>query len=184
MSSDSKKAKDASNAKGVGYKSPPKPSQFKKGRSGNPGGRPRIDSKKYIVSDPDEVLAEVLAELVPISINGKKKRVPKHKVVVTQWVNKAMSGDMAAIKFVMQRYYRLSGQYKDPEMRFFKHTREDDAMLEQFMDHTNEFLQAERKLQEEAKKANKPPPTSHEIFQHLESKGLIKTNEEALKPFP
>ncbi len=165
----------------VGYKSPPEKSQFKKGRSGNRWGRPRSIAKKYTVADPDEALAEVLAEEVAVTANGKKKQVPRYKVVITQLVNKAMAGDTPALKFIMDRYYALGSQYKDPEVCFFRYTKEDEERDRQFRKLTEEFIETERKLKEEAKIAGKAPPTLDEICDRLERSGLLSQNHQALK---
>ncbi|WP_445949374.1 DUF5681 domain-containing protein, partial [Sphingorhabdus sp.] len=61
---------DGSNEQGwrdqdaVGYGNPPKHSQFKKGQSGHPKGRPR--GKRNMAS----LVAEVLAQKVTITANG------------------------------------------------------------------------------------------------------------------
>ena len=55
--------------KKVGYKNPPKATQFKKGQSGNPKGRRRTEKT------PAEVITEVAREKIWTTINGRKKRL-------------------------------------------------------------------------------------------------------------
>ena len=74
----------------VGYGKPPKETQFQKGVSGNPRGRP----KKSL--DYDQELIRESESLIAITENGRPKRISKHKVVVKQLVKQAMTGSPQA----------------------------------------------------------------------------------------
>lgn len=82
----------------VGYRKPPKHTQFKKGQSGNPSGKP-----KTILSEDEIVLRELNAR-VPITEGGKQKRMAKMEIVLKRQVNLAMQGDPKAVRFVMENY--------------------------------------------------------------------------------
>ena len=66
----------------VGYRRPPRQTRFKKGRSGNPTGRPR-GSRNFA-----SLVDEALAEPVVINENGRRKKATKLQVIVKQMVNK------------------------------------------------------------------------------------------------
>lgn len=72
----------------VGYGKPPKSTQFKKGVSGNPKGRP----KKPL--DFDEDLLRESRSLVTINENGQRRRISKLAAVFKQLTNKAASGKL------------------------------------------------------------------------------------------
>lgn len=76
---------------------PPKEHQFKKGQSGNPGGRPR---GRTIAAE----LREVLAEVDP---NTRKTLLRKLAEAI---VAKALKGDVAAAHFIAER---TEGKVKD-----------------------------------------------------------------------
>jgi len=76
----------------VGYKKPPRRSQFKKGQSGNPKGRPKGTLNLATV------LETTLREQVVINENGRRKVITKLEAAVKQMVNKAASGDPAALR--------------------------------------------------------------------------------------
>ena len=79
----------------VGYGRPPRNTQFKKGQSGNPKGRP--SGSKNLSTLLDQALsAEVLA-----TENGKRLKVTKREAMITQLVNKGASGDPRAIKLLL-----------------------------------------------------------------------------------
>jgi hypothetical protein len=71
----------------VGNKCPPKHSQFKKGVSGNPAGRPKgaLGLKT--------LLAAELKSTIRIQEAGKTKTVTKQQAMVKQFVGKALKGD-------------------------------------------------------------------------------------------
>jgi Cu/Ag efflux protein CusF len=76
----------------VGYRKPPIETRFKKGRSGNPKGRPK-GSRNFA-----SCLREALAERVPITDRGQTRLVPLIEVVA-----KRMARDAAAGKDKMMR---------------------------------------------------------------------------------
>jgi hypothetical protein len=84
----------------VGYRRPPKATQFKPGQSGNPKGRPR-GSKNL-----DTLFAEELAQPVSLTENGKRKKIPKRQALVKQIVNKALSNDPKAAAVVLDQMRR------------------------------------------------------------------------------
>src|SRR5713226_9946626 len=71
----------------VGYKKPPKHSQFKKGQSGNPRGRPR-GSKTF-----NTRLREAADEKVLIIENGKRRKVALDEVAIKRFVRQCAQGD-------------------------------------------------------------------------------------------
>jgi Family of unknown function (DUF5681) len=76
----------------VGPGRPPLHTRFRKGRSGNPGGR----SKKNLPA----LLADALNEPVFVTIDGERRQITKREAVVHQLVNKSTSADLRATKML------------------------------------------------------------------------------------
>jgi hypothetical protein len=84
----------------VGYGKPPKDTQFRKGASGNPKGRPK---------KPQDFAEQLLrAARVPVTITEKGRRVrrPRYDVAILQLLNKTMAGDMKAMNTFFDLYPR------------------------------------------------------------------------------
>ena len=79
----------------VGYGKPPIRSRFKKGRSGNPQGRPK-GSLNFAT-----VLLRTLREKVVIHENGKRRVITKLEASLKQLVNKATAGDLRALSHLI-----------------------------------------------------------------------------------
>jgi len=86
---------NSSNEK-IGYRKPPRSTQFKKGHSGNPKGRPK--GKRNLAT----VLEKMLHEKVIINENGRRKTVTKLEAAMKQLANKAASGDRHAVKQLIE----------------------------------------------------------------------------------
>ena len=84
-----------SSSNGVGYKRPPKHSQFKKGRSGNPKGRPK--GRKNL----SNALEDILGETVPVTVAGRVTRMGLNEALVSSAVNRALKGNKSAMDFVL-----------------------------------------------------------------------------------
>ena len=85
-----------SNNEKIGYRNPPQSTQFKKGHSGNPKGRPK--GKRNLAT----VLEKMLHEKVIINENGRRKTVTKLEAAMKQLANKAASGDRHAVKQLIE----------------------------------------------------------------------------------
>ena len=79
----------------VGYGKPPKHTQFEKGVSGNPKGRPK-KCRNF-----DEVLIKESESLTPITENGQRKRLSKHEVVIKQLLKQAITGNIQAARIYL-----------------------------------------------------------------------------------
>ena len=79
----------------VGYGKPPLHSRFRKGRSGNPNGRPR--GRKNMST----LLSDALNGSVVVVENGRRKKITKREAIVTQLVNKSASADLKATQIVL-----------------------------------------------------------------------------------
>jgi hypothetical protein len=80
----------------IGYGRPPKTSQFQKGKSGNSSGRPKE------VPGIAEVFRKVSKQKVRTNGPDGQRCMSKLEASVTQLVNKAATGDLKAMKVLMQ----------------------------------------------------------------------------------
>lgn len=79
----------------IGYGKPPKQTQFRKGMSGNPKGRPK--GSRNVAT----VLARALREKVIVNENGRRRTMTKLDAAIAQLVNKSASGDLGAMRQLM-----------------------------------------------------------------------------------
>ena len=75
----------------VGYGRPPKHTQFPRGQSGNPSGRPQGSQNLATV------LLKTMRQRIKVAENGQARYVTKFEAVIVQLVNKALRGDVNAI---------------------------------------------------------------------------------------
>jgi len=80
----------------VGYGRPPLETRFRKGQSGNPGGRPKGSR------NVSGVIAAALLERVTINENGRRRSVTKLEAACKQMANKAAGGDQRAAKLIIE----------------------------------------------------------------------------------
>ena len=76
----------------VGFGKPPSRTQFKKGRSGNPKGRPK-QSPNFRT-----MVKGVLTSPIPVRQGDKQRNVTKLEAIILQTSIKALKGDNAARK--------------------------------------------------------------------------------------
>lgn len=79
----------------VGYRKPPKHTQFPKGVSGNPGGRRKMPTNMT------EILREGLGKTIQVVENGKPKTITKMEAVLNRLIDKSIVGDMAASRLLL-----------------------------------------------------------------------------------
>ena len=86
-----KRKKVSSTVQKVGRGNPPKHTQFRKGTTGNPKGRPK-GSKNL-----STYLMEAARDQVSATVGGKTRKISKIQATAMQLATKAAGGDQAAI---------------------------------------------------------------------------------------
>lgn len=81
----------------VGYGKPPKSGQFKRGRSGNPAGRPKKQPTPLA-----EKINDVLFAPMEYRERGKVKVGTRHELGIRMQVDRAAAGDIAAAENVLR----------------------------------------------------------------------------------
>ena len=80
----------------VGYGKPPKHTRFRKGRSGNPKGRP--SGARGVKT----LLDEALSRKVTVTEAGRTTRVSKSEALLVSLINRAIKGDVRASAQVLR----------------------------------------------------------------------------------
>jgi hypothetical protein len=88
----------------IGYGKPPIATQFKKGVSGNPNGRPK--GKPNLAT----ALQRAMYRRVVVNEGGQRKTITKFEAAITQLVNKSAAGDLNAFKFLAGLYRTIEEQ--------------------------------------------------------------------------
>ncbi len=81
----------------VGYRKPPKHSQFKKGKSGNPKGRPK--RKPPAVS---ETIDSVLNANAEYRERGQTKRATRRELTIRTHIYRALKGDVKSAEALLK----------------------------------------------------------------------------------
>jgi hypothetical protein len=79
----------------IGYGRPPKETRFQPGKSGNPSGR-RKGSRTVRA-----ILTDIIEQKIPVTENGKTRRMPALEVTLRRLVNDAMRGETNAMKLLL-----------------------------------------------------------------------------------
>jgi Family of unknown function (DUF5681) len=110
----------------VGWGKPPKHTQFKKGRSGNPKGRPA--GRRNFKTD----LVEELGTRVEVKERGRKRLLTKQQVIVKQLITRCANGDPAALGRLLPVLLQLEQGAAEPAPNASSSSAVDPEMLERW----------------------------------------------------
>ena len=107
----------------TGYKKPPKATQFKKGQSGNPGGRKK-GSRNF---------KTLLEELMALEVDqpGKKRKIELKEALLLKQADCGLKGDWRATDSLLDRYERHTRNQVEPQSEL---PEEDERMLDEFLE--------------------------------------------------
>lgn len=130
----------------TGYKRPPQHSQFKKGRSGNPKGRPKANQSPSIAPSSVDLTLKEARRMVTVREGDKVHQIPAIEAVVRAQYASATKGSAYAQKHIIET-----------------HQRAEKARLAQ-MRESNErwagYIRAEREKHAHAARNGLPMPTT------------------------
>jgi hypothetical protein len=90
----------------IGYRRPPETGRFKKGKSGNPKGRPK-GSTNFLT-----ILEQELSQSIVVNENGKKKTMTRMQAMVKRIVAGALQGDLKALMTLFE-ILRRTGKFEE-----------------------------------------------------------------------
>jgi hypothetical protein len=111
---------------GVGYRKPPKHSQFKPGQSGNPRGRPK--GARGVKSD----LSAELSAVWTTNINGRPIKGTKQRLMFRTLTARAATGDVKAAAILLPLILQVLGM-EDRGGERQQLSPQDQALLDQLL---------------------------------------------------
>jgi|ERR1051326_3323022 hypothetical protein len=116
----------------VGYGRPPKANRFRPGQSGNPKGRPKA-AKNFRTA-----ISEELNGIVPVSVNGRRRKITRFQVIAKQMVNRAVNGDTKVLPILLSetRHHEREAENAPPPPQA---SPEDQAVLDGLLDRLRLF---------------------------------------------
>ena len=113
----------------VGYGKPPKSTQFKKGRSGNPKGRPKSARNKPKVSSVgpvqlENIILEEAYKAVPVQDGGRTLTLPVAQVVTRSLAMKAAAGDYRSQKLLTDLLHQIEERHRHQQEALFQEAAE------------------------------------------------------------
>src|SRR5450830_246028 len=110
----------------VGYRRPPKATQFKPGESGSPKGR-RKGSRPV-----GAVLQDIIQQKVSVTEGDKTRRIPALEVIIRRLTNDAMRSDPRAIKLLLSLVDRY-GDSPETKVTLGEILAEDETILAEYL---------------------------------------------------
>lgn len=142
----------------IGYKRPPKDHQFKKGKSGNPKGRPK-GSKSFAT-----LVRENLAKPIQVKLDGKLRTVSMGEAILMRSLRDAVSGGKRAAEQglkLMERFDQPEEKEAEPEWDWDQLTEEELTIVERLIHKASgkmdeyEELERRRERDDEAARAER-----------------------------
>jgi hypothetical protein len=115
----------------VGYGKPPKKHRFKKGKSGNPNGRPK--GAKGLKTD----LKEVLAAPVTVSIGGKEYTGSRQKITLVAMAMRAVMGEPRSAEMFVKTILNVLGP-DDEGAAGERLSKRDEELFKQLLNYTEQ----------------------------------------------
>lgn len=94
----------------VGYRRPPRHSQFRKGQSGNPKGRPK--ARKNLNNET----LEILGEQIKVNESGRPRALSKQTIIIKRMVADAIQGDAKARDQLLRLIIRIESTETGPQL--------------------------------------------------------------------
>ena len=110
----------------IGYRRPPKATQFAPGRSGNPKGRPK--GSRSVAA----ILRDIIQQKIAVTENGTTRRIPVIEVTFRRLAAAAMRSDPRAIKLLLSLVDRYAAS-PETALQLEAVLAEDRAILAQYL---------------------------------------------------
>ena len=137
MSDENSQEKKPTSTYPVGYGKPPAQTRFKKGKSGNPTGRPK-GTPNFATA-----LERALAEQVAVNEGGQRRTVTKLVATATQLANKATMGDARATEQVIKVSPMLDNE-SSAVSEVIPNTESDASVIAHLLERVRSTMKGER----------------------------------------
>ena len=125
----------------LGYKCPPKATQFKPGTSGNPRGRPKKPR------DLEDDLIEMLSKNITVREDGKLRKISRQKAILRKLLSQALQGDAKALSSILSMRMKFDATREAPEQRAEEISDSDEVILDDYVRRRLEDMKAKENEQ-------------------------------------